>query len=320
MARPSKTNVGVIGLGIIGSRVAANLRAKGFQTWVWNRSPRPEPNFLPSPIEVAESAKIIQIFVSDGPALIETVTAMSASIGPGHVIINHATVSPTEVKEAARLVQDRHGKFLDAPFTGSRDAAQAGELVFLIGGDAEVLSLARPVLEANAKSIIPVGAIGDATALKIATNLIAAVSVTAYSEALALLAKSGVPMQNVLEVMPHHAIRSQLAEMKIPGMILDDFEPRFALKHMFKDVQIALTMANEAGIEIPAAGAFAGSAMAGIQQGLADSDFSSIARLYHFPDREAPLDEKFRPAAKKSTDPSEEKPQPKRWPVFGSKK
>ncbi len=81
MARPAKPNAGVIGLGIIGSRVAANLRKAGNQVWVWNRSPRPEPNFLSSPAEVAESAKIIQIFVSDGPALMDVLTAMAPVLG-----------------------------------------------------------------------------------------------------------------------------------------------------------------------------------------------------------------------------------------------
>lgn len=319
MARPSKTNVGVIGLGIIGSRVAANLRAKGFQAWVWNRTPRPEPNFLPSPLEVAESAKIIQIFVSDGPALLETITTMSKALGPGHVILNHATVSPAETKEAARMIEERHAKFLDAPFTGSRDAAAAGEIVFFIGGDAEALALAKPILEANAKAIVPVGGIGDATVLKIATNLIAAVTVTALSEAMALLSTNGVALQNLLEILPHHGVRSQLADIKIPSMILDDFEPRFALKHMFKDVQIALAMAADAGIELPAAGSFAGAAMAGIQQGLSDRDFSSIARLYQYPDPMASLEEKFRPAAPQATVAAPAKPEPRRWKVFGAR-
>jgi 3-hydroxyisobutyrate dehydrogenase len=270
---------------------------------------------------VAESARVIQIFVSDGPALLETVIAMSPALGPSHVIMNHATVSPAETREAARIVQDRHAKFLDAPFTGSRDAAQAGELVFLVGGDAETLALARPVLEANAKSILSVGAIGDATALKIATNLIAAVSVTAYAEALALLSKSGVEPQHLLDVLPNHAIHSRLADMKVPAMILDDFDPRFALKHMFKDVQIALSMAAEAGIELPSAGAFAGAAMAGMQKGFAERDFSAIAKLYSFPDSEARVDEKFRPSASaKAEEAGSDKSQPKRWSVFGARK
>jgi 3-hydroxyisobutyrate dehydrogenase len=257
--------------------------------------------------------------VSDGPALLETITTMSKALGPGHIILNHATVSPSETKEAARMVEERHAKFLDAPFTGSRDAAAAGEIVFLIGGDAETLALAKPILEANAKSILPVGGIGDATVLKIATNLIAAVTVTALSEAMALLSTNGVALQNLLEILPHHGVRSQLADMKIPSMILDDFEPRFALKHMFKDVQIALAMAADAGIELPAAGSFAGAAMAGIQQGLSDRDFSSIARLYQYPDAEASLEEKFRPAAPQAPTPAPAKPEPRRWKVFGAR-
>ena len=80
MARPARQNAGVIGLGIIGSRVAANLRKAGYQTWVWNRTPRPEPNFLSSAAEVAESARVVQIFVSDGPALIETLEAMAPAL------------------------------------------------------------------------------------------------------------------------------------------------------------------------------------------------------------------------------------------------
>src|SRR5882757_525513 len=142
MARPAKHNAGVIGLGLIGSRVAANLRKAGYQVWVWSRTPRPEPNFLSSAAEVAESAKIIQIFVSDGPALIQTVQSMSAALGPEHIILNHATVSPAETIEAARIVHERHAKYLDAPFTGSRDAAEASQLAFYIGGDAAPLEKA----------------------------------------------------------------------------------------------------------------------------------------------------------------------------------
>lgn len=321
MARPSKTNVGVIGLGIIGSRAAANLRRAGFQVWVWNRSPRTEPNFLSSPLEVAESAQIIQIFVSDGQALIETVSAMSGALGPSHIIINHATVSPSETREAARLAADRHARYLDAPFTGSRDIATKGELVFMIGGDADALEICRPVLEVNAKAILPVGQIGDATVLKIATNLIAAVNVAALGEALALLSRNGLPLQTLCEILPLHAANSGLAEMKLPGMISDDFEPRFALKHMFKDMQIALKMGQEAGVELPAAGAFAGAAISGIQQGWADRDFSVIARHYGYPDREAQLNEKFRPSPPAEPEAQQEQTAPaKRWKLFASKK
>lgn len=282
MARPAKPNTGVIGLGIIGSRVAANLRKAGNQVWVWNRSPRPEPNFLSSPAEVAESAKIIQIFVSDGQALMDVVTAMAPVLGPEHIVLNHSTVAPRETIEAGRVVEGRHAKYLDAPFTGSRDAAEAGQLVFYIGGGADTLEKVRPVLEVNAKAILPIGEIGQAAALKIAMNLVAAISVSSYAEALALLDRSGIPLQKIGEVFPSHVANSSLVDLKVPGMITDDFDPRFSLKHMFKDVQIGLAMAADFGVDLPASSAFAGSAMSGLQNGWGDLDFSVVARHYGY--------------------------------------
>lgn len=323
MARSAKPNAGVIGLGIIGSRVAVNLRKAGYQVWVWSRSPRPEPNFLSSAAEVAESAKTIQLFVSDGPALIETVTAMAPALGPDHVILNHATVSPNQTLEAARIVQERHAHYLDAPFTGSRDAAAASQLVFYIGGDAGALDRVRGQLEVNAKSIIPIGEIGQAAAMKIAMNLIIAVSVGAYTEALALIDKSGIPLYKLGEVFEQNMVHSPLGDMKLPTMIRDDFEPRFSLKHMFKDVQIALAMAEEHGIEIPSASAFAGSAMSGLQNGWGDLDFSVLARHYGFPseDHEIPpgtFPEAAAPAAQgeQANGPAAKK----KFSLFGSKK
>jgi 3-hydroxyisobutyrate dehydrogenase len=291
MARIVKQNAGVIGLGIIGSRVAANLRKAGYQTWVWNRTPRPEPNFLSSAAEVAESAKLIQIFVSDGPALIETIEAMAPVLGPEHVILNHATIAPKETIQAGRMVAERHANYLDAPFTGSRDAAEAGQIVFYIGGEIGVLDRARSQLEVNAKAILLIGEIGQAAAIKIATNLMAAVAVGSFAEAMCLLEKSGVPLYKLGEALEHHAAHSPLVDLKMPAMITADFEPRFSLKHMFKDVQIALSMAEEFGVELPETAAFAGSAMAGIQKGWADLDFSSIARHYGYPNQDNTLPE-----------------------------
>jgi 3-hydroxyisobutyrate dehydrogenase-like beta-hydroxyacid dehydrogenase len=289
MARPERQNAGVIGLGIIGGRAAANLRKAGFQTWVWNRTPRPEPNFLSSASEVAESAKIIQIFVSDGPALLQTLQSIGPVLGPEHVILNHATVAPKETLEASRFVQDRHARYLDAPFTGSRNAAEAAQLVFFIGGEPEVLEKARPQLEANARSIVHIGEIGQAAAMKIATNLIAAVAVGSYAEALALLDASGVPLFKLGQVLQNHAVRSPLADLKLPAMICGDFDARFSLKNMFKDVQIALAMAQEHDLDLPEITAFAGTAMSGIHKGWADLDFSCVARHYAYPDAENAL-------------------------------
>src|SRR5438046_2219362 len=118
MSRKVRKNVGVIGLGIIGSRVSTGLRAAGYQVYVWNRSAKPAPNFLGSPAEVAESAEIIQLFVADAQALIDVIEAMSEALTARHVIVCNSTVGPEAVVEAAKMVEARGAQFLDAPFTG----------------------------------------------------------------------------------------------------------------------------------------------------------------------------------------------------------
>ena len=119
MARPKSKNVGVIGLGIIGSRVAGALRKRGFQAFVWNRTPRPEQNFVGSPTEVAELCDVIQIFVADDEALLEMVRQLSPGLTAQHIVTVHCTVAPESMRAAAEIVQRRGARLLDAPFTGS---------------------------------------------------------------------------------------------------------------------------------------------------------------------------------------------------------
>ena len=101
MSIRTRKNVGVIGLGIIGRRVAGNLRERGFHVFVWNRTPRPVPNFVGSPAEVVELCDIIQIFVSDDEALLQLVQRISRELSPNHIIIAHCTVSPDTMRTAA---------------------------------------------------------------------------------------------------------------------------------------------------------------------------------------------------------------------------
>src|SRR5436305_13959699 len=120
---PTPPNIGVIGLGIIGRAIAGNLRRKGFPVFVWNRSPRPVPNFVGSPGEVAELCNYIQIFVSDDEALLQTVEQLSENLRPDHVGLAHSTVAPDSMRVAAEIVEGRGARFLEASFTGSKPAA-----------------------------------------------------------------------------------------------------------------------------------------------------------------------------------------------------
>lgn len=271
-----KSNVGILGLGIIGSRVAENVRKAGHEVFVWSRSARAVPNFLASPREVAEAANTIQIFVRDSTALLEAINDMLPALKAGHFVMNHATVSKKATLEAAKLVEQTGASFMDAPFTGSKMAAQNGKLAYYVGGDALMLGRARPILEASAAKILPLGGIGDAMVLKIVTNLVSAVIVEAVSEAAAITKANGIPLEKLHEALESNANYSTLIGMKLPAIIKGDFEPHFSLRNMLKDADFSRELAAEAKLSVPAIDCTAAAMRAGVDAGRGDLDFCVI--------------------------------------------
>jgi 3-hydroxyisobutyrate dehydrogenase-like beta-hydroxyacid dehydrogenase len=276
MSNSASQHIGVIGLGIIGSRVAENLGKAGYEVFVWSRSPRAVPNFLANPREVAEAAHTLQIFVRDDAALLTAIEDMLPALTPAHLILNHATVSPAATLEAAERVSKTGAAFLDAPFTGSKMAAQNGKLVYYVGGDAGLMPLAEPVLKASSAKIMHVGKIGDATVLKIATNLITAVTVKGVQEAVALTQAQGVDPRKLLEAEEPNANFSPLIGMKLPAMIDQNFEAHFSLQNMLKDADFALALAEQKALKLGALQAMADAMRTAKEAGKGDSDFSVI--------------------------------------------
>lgn len=276
----SRPNVGVIGLGIIGSRVAAALRSKGFHAYVWNRTAKPEPNFLGSPAEVAKACTVIQLFVADAAATLAMIDAMGEHLTRNHVVLCHGTIGLEGTLEAARRVQARGAQFVDAPFTGSKGAAENAQLVYYLGGDEAAIAIARPVLEASAKAIVNIGKIGQAAVVKVATNLISAASVQVLAEALALTMKAGIPAEALQDAIANNAMRSGVTDLKLPKMMTGDYEPHFSLKHMSKDVQLGLQIAQDLGLEMPGTSVIGESLTSGIQQGWGDLDYAAVAKQF----------------------------------------
>jgi 3-hydroxyisobutyrate dehydrogenase-like beta-hydroxyacid dehydrogenase len=283
MARRTRKNVGVLGLGIIGSRVAENLRDRGFHVFVWNRNPRPVPNFVGAPAELAEMCDYIQIFVSDDDALLDVVRQMAPALGPRHIVIAHPTVAPHSMRTAADLVERRGARFVEAPFTGSKVGAEKGELVFYVAGDEVALREARPILEASSKEIIEIGEIGQATVVKLATNIVTGASVQALAEGLALINYAGIPAEKFVAALQNNASSSKTLAMKLPKMIENNFEPHFALKHMLKDMKIASQLGLSHHLELAVTTAARDRLLEQEQRGYAEEDFSVIARKY-FPE------------------------------------
>src|SRR5205085_9682004 len=280
MSLRTRKNVGVIGLGIIGQRVAENLREHGFHVFVWNRTPRPVPNFVGSPAEVAELCDFIQIFVSDDEALLAMAQRITRDLTPNHVVMAHCPVSPDTMRAAAEIVEKRGARFLDAPFTGSKTAAENGQLVYYVGGDEVALRQARPFLEASSKEIIEIGKVGDATTIKVATNMVTAASVQGAAEALALVYKSGLSVEKFAAAMRNNGSNSATRDMKLPMMMQGNFEPNFSVKHMLKDVVIATRLARSLGVEVGATDAARHALMEEMRQGRGEHDYSSLIRQY----------------------------------------
>lgn len=271
---------GVIGLGIIGSRVAARLAASKFPLSVWNRTQRDFPGLPPvaaDPAGVARQADILQIFVADDAALRGVVSSMLPELAPRHLVLSHATVAPETVRELAAVCGASGAAFLDAPFTGSRDAAAQGMITYYIGGDEAALERSRPVLEASARSIVPLGSVGAASAVKIATNIVAAAAAVSLAEAVNLLRANGVDPAVLPEVLENNAARSGVTDLKLPCMLQEDFAPRFSAKNMRKDLRLAVAAATPGRRDLTAA--MLRLYELACQQGRGEEDFAAVVKV-----------------------------------------
>ena len=136
--------------------------------------------------------------------------------------------------------------------SGSKGAAEKRSLVYYIGGDEATFLRARPVLEATSKAIVRIGGVGHAATLKVVTNMIAAVSIQTLGEALAIVQKAGLDPEVLAAALEQNACRSATMDMKLPKMIAGDYDAHFSLKHMFKDVQLGIELANKLELDVPA--------------------------------------------------------------------
>jgi len=301
----------LVGLGLIGDRVRDVLRRKGFQVFVWNRTPRLVPNFVGAPAELAEMCDFIQVFVSDDDALLYVVKQLSPALSARHIVIAHSTVAPHTMVAAAEIVQRRGARFIEAPFTGSKEAAEKGELVYYAGGEEAALRDARPLLEASSKQILEMGEIGQATAIKVATNMVTAATVQATAEALALVQSTGVSPEKFATAMEQNASYSKTLSMKLPKMIGRNFERHFSVQHMLKDMQIANRLGLSHHLELGVTAAARDRLLEQMQRGHGDEDYSAVARKYAEaqPATEADLELFQGRSAEASVEPESKPPQ-----------
>jgi 3-hydroxyisobutyrate dehydrogenase-like beta-hydroxyacid dehydrogenase len=268
-AANSKTKVGLIGLGLMGQPIGMNLLKAGHALTVWNRTTSRATELVAmgaklamSPKEVAAASDVLVTIVSDPPAL-ETVlwgtdgkdSGALAGLKPGSTYIDSSTVSPTLARKIARACVERNVRFLDAPVTGGDWGAKKGELVFMVGGDAAALKAVEPILGVLGKRWFHLGPNGAGQTVKLAMNMILALQVEALAEALALVTRAGLRGENLVEVMQSSMARSGVLDIKAPNLLKGEYKPSFPLRLMHKDLGLALELANQIGVALPATAA-----------------------------------------------------------------
>jgi len=279
--RPGPSDrIAVLGLGIIGSRARSRLAGAGWSVACWNRTPQGLDGETATPEQAVEGAAVISIYLKDAPALRAVMTRLEAFLQPGQIVLNHATVDLASTQWLEQLCRSRGCMLLDAPFTGSKLAADQGQLVYYIGGDPALADALEPLLAVTSKSRRHCGPIGAATVVKLTTNLISACTVQAMAEALAIATRHGVTAQCLIEAVADNVSASPLAAMKFPTMIARNFETHFSLSNMGKDSRYMLALAEGAGVDTPAIRAVSGRLAALCEAGLGELDYSALAKPY----------------------------------------
>jgi 3-hydroxyisobutyrate dehydrogenase-like beta-hydroxyacid dehydrogenase len=270
----------VLGLGIIGSRASDRLVAAGWNVARWNRTPKNLPGEVSSPEEAVDGASVISIYLKDSPALREIAVRIESVLQPGQTVLNHSTVDLETTMWLEKLCHVRGCRFLDAPFTGSKLAADGGQLVYYIGGDAALAAEHDAYLSVTSRERLHCGAVGAATVIKLATNLISACTVQAMAEALAISTRHGVSAECLIDAVARNVSSSPLTAMKFPTMLAGNYETHFSLANMGKDSRYMLALAEAAGVETPAIAAVSRRMGELCDAGLGGLDYSALAKPY----------------------------------------
>jgi 3-hydroxyisobutyrate dehydrogenase len=281
-----KQRVALLGLGLMGSGMAGRLLAANFPLTIYNRNREKAAPFekggafvAGSPREAAARAGVVIGIVADDVASCSIWLGENGALAgaaPGTVLVESSTLSVGWVKELAAAAAARKCELLDAPVTGSKPQAAAGELLFLVGGSAAALEKARPVLAAMSRDAVHLGPTGSGALLKLINNFMCGVQAASLAEATALISRSGLDRAKALTVLMNGAPGSPLVKTLTARASAGDFTPNFVLRLMAKD----LAYAGEEGAQHHLTLRTAAAALAVFQQAIAEGygekDFSSV--------------------------------------------
>ncbi len=281
--------IAFIGMGTMGAPMALNLLKAGYELSVHNRTREREEAVAAqgakraaSPKEAAEGADIVITNVSDTPDVEAVVLGAEGAIHgmkAGSMLIDVSTISPIVTKAIAAKLAEKKIDMLDAPVSGGSEGAEKGTLSIMVGGKADVLAKAMPVLEAMGKSITHVGDIGSGQVTKAINQTILAGIYSSVAEGMVLGMAAGVDIYAALKAVSGGAAGCWVLDNRAKNMIEDDYPLGFRTKLFLKDLGIALETSKDLGVAMPVAAYVEQLGTSIVKRGYGDEDVSNIARV-----------------------------------------
>lgn len=288
-----KMSVALLGLGTMGSGMAANLLKAGFPLSVYNRTAaKAEPfaaqgaRIAHTPAEAAKGAQLILSMLSDDYASRETWTGEGgalAAAATGTILVESSTASPAWISELAGLAHQRGLELLDAPVTGSRVQAESAQLKFLVGGSSEALERVTLALQSMGKEIHHLGPIGSGAKMKLINNFLSGVQVASLAEGIAWLERSGLDPNQAIEILKNGAPGSPVLASISERMTHGEFTVNFLLSLMAKDLSYAHDAAAETGVELTTAANAKSLFDRAAAAGYGDKDMSAVVEVLRYP-------------------------------------
>ncbi len=283
------TNIGFVGLGIMGRNIVERLLKAGYTVSGYNRTRGKAEALIAAgmrwcdtPRQVAEASDVTLSMVMDTAALAAITQGpdgIIAGLAPGKLYIDMSTVNPGLERQLAEQVRVQGAQMLECPVSGSVSAVQAGTLVAFAGGEAAALEQVRPILAGLAQKIIHVGGSGQAVSMKIAINLNLASQLLSLSEGVLLAERSGIPRAQALDAILNSVVGSPLLKYRGPFILKMPEEVWFSATMMQKDLLLALELGRELGVPLPTAALANEFLTAAKGMGYADEDFAVLFKV-----------------------------------------
>lgn len=284
-----KPKIGFMGLGIMGTPMAANLLTAGYPVMVYNRSPEKAALLVQQgaglashPKALARATDVVIAMVTGPEALQDLLWGPDGAGGAfsrNKVFINMSSVSPRQTRELARELEPTGVIFIDAPVSGTKKPAEDGALIILAGGPQDKVAELSPVLLAMGKKVIYCGPAGQGSMMKMCINLLLGLMMEGFAEVLNLAKVGGLPLEAMLDTISSGAVNCGMFQIKAPNLLNNTYPPAFPLKHMTKDAKFIVDTAFELGAPVPAAQTMLHLYRTGVALGWGDADFSAIARV-----------------------------------------